>query len=317
MTAGYRANGFGVLDESMVSMADDPDRTRDDSTTENRELRSELDRLRGLLGFDVRSASGHEQSWEPTCFSEAMRHVDVDHASTASDKLTLYRSLFGGRTDVYANRWESSWTGKSGWSPTVRGGWSPKSKRNRASYDRFFPSQDVISRGSFENLIALPLHGDCVRCDTTVFLDPTTMTPRPDQWAFLSSVARMSARLKHLASISNPTFHEKERLRFSTWDTPRFIRCYREDLDWLSVPRGLIDPITRLVAEAGSGLDLTDNRTAPEPIDLDNARRRQDSARVRSHRTPRSTPVRIRRRGRISDQSEARRHGRRRHEDRL
>jgi len=421
------------MDESMVSMADDPDRTREDLITENRELRSELDRLRELLGFDVRSASGHEHVWEPTLFSEAARHETVDHSSTASDKLAVYRSLFGGRTDVYAHRWENPSTGKSGWSPAVRGGWSSKSKHNRAylpltddvfashlrgeatvgiyplvrgdtctllacdfdgdgwaldalalvdachtaqvpavlersrsgdgahvwvffespvpaataramgmallrqamtkraeldlaSYDRFFPSQDFMPRGSFGNLIALPLHGDCIRRGTTMFLDPTTMTPWPDQWAFLSSVARMSAGavdstvksvraletgphltiadliqidgppapsvieariagmlsirrsglppamvagLKHLASISNPVFHEKERLRFSTWDTPRFIRCYREDLDWLSVPRGLIDPITRLVAEAGSELDLTDNRTAPESIDLE------------------------------------------------
>lgn len=35
------------------------------------------------------------------------------------------------------------------------------------------------------------------------------------------------AALKHLASLHNPEFYEKERLRFSTWNTPRFIRCYR------------------------------------------------------------------------------------------
>lgn len=417
----------------MVSMAGDLDRTRDDLVTENRELRSELDRLRGLLGLDVRSASGHEQSWEPTLFSEAARGADVDHTSTVSDKLALFRTLFGGRTDVYAHRWENPSTAKSGWSPTVRGGWSSGNKRSKeylpltddvfeshlrgeatigiypllrgdtctllacdfdgdgwpldalalldachsaqvpavlersrsgdgahvwvffespvpatsaramgmgllrqamtkraeldlASYDRFFPSQDFMPRGSFGNLIALPLHGECVQRGTTVFLDPTTMAPWEDQWAFLSSVARMSAAavdstvkslraletgphltiaeltqidgppappvigarlggmlsirrsglppamvagLKHLASISNPTFHEKERLRFSTWDTPRFIRCYREDLDWLSVPRGLIDPVCQLIANAGSELELTDNRTVLEAIDLE------------------------------------------------
>lgn len=48
------------------------------------DLRSEFDRLRGLLGFDVRSASGHEQVWEPTLVSEAARHETVDRASTAS-----------------------------------------------------------------------------------------------------------------------------------------------------------------------------------------------------------------------------------------
>ena len=33
-------------------------------------------------------------------------------------------SLFGARSDVYAQRWESSSTGKSGWSPATKGRWS-------------------------------------------------------------------------------------------------------------------------------------------------------------------------------------------------
>ena len=66
-----------------------------------------------------------------------------------------------------------------------------------ASYDRIFPAQDFLpsrAKGThkFGNLIALPLDGACVPGGTTVFLDPTTMAPWPDQWAFLSSVARVS-----------------------------------------------------------------------------------------------------------------------------
>ena len=57
-----------------------------------------------------------------------------------------------------------------------------------ASYDRLFPSQDTMPKGSFGNLIALPLQGTCRRRGTTVFLDPTTLEPYEDQWAFLSSV---------------------------------------------------------------------------------------------------------------------------------
>ena len=36
------------------------------------------------------------------------------------------------------------------------------------------------------------------------------------------------AALKHLGSVANPEFHEKQRMRFSTWNTPRFISCYRK-----------------------------------------------------------------------------------------
>ena len=146
-----------------------------------------------------------------------------------------------------------------------------------------------------------------------MFLDPTTLEPYEDQWAFLSSIERLSpeavdalatgfgelptgpdsspfrrpradtggpkppaeiratagamlaidrigvppallAALKHLASLHNPEFYEKEKLRFSTWNTPRFIRCYRETLDQLLLPRGLRDKAAAIVAEAGSHL---------------------------------------------------------------
>jgi hypothetical protein len=61
-----------------------------------------------------------------------------------------------------------------------------------ASYDRLFPSQDVhIGRG-VGNLIAAPLHGKRRLHGTTVFLDPATLEPFDDQWAYLSSIARLS-----------------------------------------------------------------------------------------------------------------------------
>ena len=42
-----------------------------------------------------------------------------------------------------------------------------------ASYDRLFPAQDFMPKGSFGNLIALPLNGECRKRGTTVFLDPS------------------------------------------------------------------------------------------------------------------------------------------------
>nr|MBA3654497.1 DEAD/DEAH box helicase family protein [Actinomycetota bacterium] len=76
------------------------------------------------------------------------------------------------------------------------------------------------------------------------------------------------AALKHLGSIANPEFYEKQRMRFSTWNTPRFISCYREDLEWLYLPRGLTERVTDLFATLGSEVDLSDDRTDPDPIDL-------------------------------------------------
>lgn len=76
------------------------------------------------------------------------------------------------------------------------------------------------------------------------------------------------ASIKHMAALHNPEFYEKERLRLSTWRTPRFIRCYREDLGALHFPRGLFPQIQDAVTEAGSRLELDDARPDPDEIDV-------------------------------------------------
>lgn len=403
----------------------------DDQAFRIKELEEENARLRGLLGLDDRSSDGHRIAWSPTLLSQASGLVEIDATSGDEMKVALLRTLFGARSDVFAVRWENASTGRSGWSPAVRGGWSRSKgkkdylpltdeallahvrgeqtlgiyplladdtctlltcdfdkgtwvldalayldachshgvpavlERSRsgdgghvwvffdspvpaaearamgtgllrqamtmraeldlASYDRFFPSQDFMPRAGFGNLIALPLQGGCVGRGTTVFLDPATMDPWPDQWALLSSVSRLTpeavsslasslrpvaagvevtfadlakmdgpappkvirarlgamlsieraglpppvvAAVKHLGSISNPEFFEKQRMRFSTWDTPRFIRCYREDLEWIHLPRGLTERVGELFGELGSTLDLTHDRADPAPLDL-------------------------------------------------
>lgn len=70
--------------------------------------------------------------------------------------------------------------------------------------------------------------------------------------------------LKHASSLHNPEFYKREKLRLSTYQTPRYIRCYAEDLDFLHLPRGLRDVATKLVTDAGSRLELSDDRPDPE-----------------------------------------------------
>ena len=98
-------------------------------------LRSENQRLRSLLGLDQESRHHVTQPWEPTLFADSdQRNLtgDINGDSPAEAKIALFRSLFAGREDVYALRWESTRTGKKGWSPAVVGGWANAKKPGRA-----------------------------------------------------------------------------------------------------------------------------------------------------------------------------------------
>lgn len=63
-----------------------------------------------------------------------------------------------------------------------------------ASYDRLFPNQDNMPLGGFGNLIALPLQNAARKMENSVFVD-ADMRPYEDQWAYLSSLLRMSAAM--------------------------------------------------------------------------------------------------------------------------
>lgn len=59
------------------------------------------------------------------------------------------------------------------------------------SYDRLFPAQDTVPKGGFGNLIALPFQGQAQKARNTLFVDEQ-LVPYPDQWAFLSSIPKIS-----------------------------------------------------------------------------------------------------------------------------
>ncbi|UPT94717.1 hypothetical protein J4G48_0036455 [Bradyrhizobium barranii subsp. apii] len=61
-----------------------------------------------------------------------------------------------------------------------------------SSYDRFFPNQDTMPLGGFGNLIALPLQRKAREVGNSVFVD-RDLRPYDDQWAYLSSLPRLSA----------------------------------------------------------------------------------------------------------------------------
>lgn len=81
---------------------------------EHAQLSSELESLRGQL---------LQQGNEPTGPSPAITDAPVTNSSSADAKIALINRLFHGRNDVYARRWESPRTGKSGYQPACRNEW--------------------------------------------------------------------------------------------------------------------------------------------------------------------------------------------------
>jgi hypothetical protein len=189
-----------------------------------------------------------------------------------------------------------------------------------ASYDRLFPSQDLLPTCGVGNLIAAQLFKPARDNGATVFRDLETLEPHEDQWTCLSGLGRMTpaelrraadcagkvavaaevtrltatsstktrpsapavltvqldagirleqaeltpglaATLRHAASMHNPKFYERQRMRASTYNIPRFLHSYQETIDGgLILPRGMLDTVTSLTGQAGSRLNATDQR---------------------------------------------------------
>ncbi|KIA79099.1 DEAD/DEAH box helicase [Chromobacterium piscinae] len=82
------------------------------------ELQAENARLIGLL-------EAHGIEWRVTLPAPVMAHPTSIATLSTAEKVTLFRSLFQGRPDVYPTRWESKATGKSGYSPVCGNEWQP------------------------------------------------------------------------------------------------------------------------------------------------------------------------------------------------
>ena len=68
------------------------------------------------------------------------------------------------------------------------------------------------------------------------------------------------ARLRRLASFSNPVFFKTQALRFSTHGIPRFISCARIERGYLSLPRGCLDDALALLKESNIDVQIDDKR---------------------------------------------------------
>jgi len=82
--------------------------------------------------------------------------------------------------------------------------------------------------------------------------------------------ARLIANLRHIATFANPKFFELQRLRFSTWNTPRYICCAElsDNADRIILPRGKLSECIRISESAGATVLLDDNRSNHKSIKI-------------------------------------------------
>ena len=112
------------------------------------------------------------------------------------------------------------------------------------SYDRLFPNQDTMPDGGFGNLVALPLQGLARKNGNSVFVDEQ-FCPYGDQWAYLSTVKRLSADAvealvasfgkegelgKLISESDNKPWETKKKTRMSHSDFPVVLNIVRANM---------------------------------------------------------------------------------------
>ena len=136
---------------------------------------------------------------------DALAYLDACRAAGLPAVLERSRSGDGGHVWIFFSGPVVAADARKVGAAMLRRAMASRAEIDLASYDRLFPSQDVMPKGSFGNLIALPLQGECRRRGATVFLDPSTLDPYDDQWAFLSSLPLASPEaLRAIAESVRP-----------------------------------------------------------------------------------------------------------------
>ena len=75
-------------------------------------------------------------------------------------------------------------------------------------------------------------------------------------------------QLNRLAAFQNPDFYKKQKMRFSTAQTPRVITCAEELPLFLALPRGCVPAVAQLFAEHAVRLAIDDRRQDGAPLGL-------------------------------------------------
>jgi superfamily II DNA or RNA helicase len=73
-------------------------------------------------------------------------------------------------------------------------------------------------------------------------------------------------RIRNLAAFQNPEFYRKQKMRFSTYATPRIVDCSEIDKGYLILPRGCMEELKLLLAEYAIAMTVKDERITGKEI---------------------------------------------------
>jgi superfamily II DNA or RNA helicase len=134
------------------------------------------------------AADFDKDSWA----DDARALLSTCHAKGIAAALERSRSGNGGHVWIFFSEPVPARTARQMGSALITETMEKRPEIGFTSYDRFFPNQDTMPVGGFGNLIALPLQRKARESGNSVFVDKD-LRPYEDQWAYLSSLPRLSA----------------------------------------------------------------------------------------------------------------------------
>jgi hypothetical protein len=136
-----------------------------------------------------------------TALLDALAYLKAARANGVTAALEVSRSGVGAHVWVFFTSAVPAAQARRLGTGLLREAMTMAGRLDLASYDRLFPSQDLLPAGGIGNLIAAPLQGRRRRTGTTVFLDLATLEPHEDPWTYLSSLPRVTpAELTRVAT---------------------------------------------------------------------------------------------------------------------
>lgn len=80
--------------------------------------------------------------------------------------------------------------------------------------------------------------------------------------------SKLISAFRQTATFANPKFFELQRMRFSTWKTPRYISCAEQSGTRLTLPRGVIEKCSDIAQQAGATVEYLDKHKSYTQIQV-------------------------------------------------